>query len=854
MRGLVPYAWRGLVARPARSLLTILGIAIGVAVLVAALAVNAGLDASVERTVASLVGRADLRVAAFSEAGLSKATLAALDGVPGIALTAPAIERRSFLGPAPGRPVDTAPVTVLGIDPAREPRVRDLVLAEGVGLDGQGEGASLITERLAAETGLSLGSAVSILGAGAPLRTTVVGILEGDGPALGSSGRTIVVPLAAARSLLAGDAGAGTGAGTGAAALGITRIDVVLAAGADSGGVTAAIGDALRLEPYVLSAPRDIADSMRASTADIRATMALLASITLFAAAFLVLNATAMTVVERIRELGLLRAAGASRGQLVRIVEIQALALGTAGSLVGLAFGGGLALVVAAWLRASGRVTLDAPQVSPPILLAGLGVGVLVTLVAALEPARRAGSVSPVTALRSRSDPSSAARSHVGWLVVVVAAVGVLAVLLLPVGASSPLGPVRAVAVYALLLLGVLITPALLGPLGRIAGLPFSLAFRLEERLARAALARDRARTTLTVGALVVGLAMVVALGAVAANARVTATAWLGDVVPGDEILTAIAPAPIGEGGVDEALADLAGVALATPVASFDLAFNGTRLEATAIRGEDFAADGRLTFTAGDRATALAALDAGGAVVLPRARAQRMGVGLGDPIVVLGTGGPVELTVAGVVERSFPGRTGETALVGWGDAEASFGVTGADAFAVRYEPGAQASASPAVAELATLYALTAAPIAAVEGAVGDALDSVFGLLDLLAAAAIVIAGLGIVNTLSMDTWERVRELGMLRAAGMSRRQVWRSVLVEAGILGLIGSLVGIVAGVLVGIVLVATAGGATDAGIRLPWPVMGVALLIGVSLSMLAAAQPARIAGRRSIVSAVRGE
>ena len=159
-----------------------------------------------------------------------------------------------------------------------------------------------------------------------------------------------------------------------------------------------------------------------------------------------------------------------------------------------------------------------------------------------------------------------------------------------------------------------------------MAGLPFRLGLRLEERLARAALARDRARTTLTVGTLVVGLAMVVALGAVGANARVAATAWLADVVPGDEILTAIAPAPVGDGGVDEAARRHRRASpLATPLASFDLAFDGTRLEATAIRGADFAADGRLTFTAGDRAAALAALDAGGAVILPRARAQRLG-------------------------------------------------------------------------------------------------------------------------------------------------------------------------------------------------------------------------------------
>ena len=195
MRGLVPYAWRGLVARRARSSLTALGIAIGVAILVAALAVNAGLDASIERTVAANVGRADLRVAAFTEQGLSDATLTALDGVPGVALTAPAIERRSFIASAPGRPTVTEPVTVLGIDPGREPRVRDLALAAGVPLDGQGDAVALITERLAAGEGLALGSELSILGAGAPVRVRVVGILAGDGPVPGSSGRTVVLPL-----------------------------------------------------------------------------------------------------------------------------------------------------------------------------------------------------------------------------------------------------------------------------------------------------------------------------------------------------------------------------------------------------------------------------------------------------------------------------------------------------------------------------------------------------------------------------------------------------------------------------------------------------------------------------------
>jgi putative ABC transport system permease protein len=178
---------------------------------------------------------------------------------------------------------------------------------------------------------------------------------------------------------------------------------------------------------------------------------------------------------------------------------------------------------------------------------------------------------------------------------------------------------------------------------------------------------------------------------------------------------------------------------------------------------------------------------------------------------------------------------------------------GADAFAVRYTPGRQADAQPQVEALARQLALTASPISAVAGAVGDALDRLFGLLDLLAFAAVVIAALGIVNTLSMNTFERVREIGMLRAAGMSRSQVWRSVLVEAGILGAIGGIVGSIAGVLIGLLL---GGGAGSSGIlaAIPWSTVALAIVLGVALAMLAAAQPARMAGRVPIVVAVRGE
>ena len=432
MRGLVPYAWRSVVARPTRSLLTAFGIALGVAVLVAALAVSAGLDGSIDRTVASLVGRADLRIAAFAETGLSGRTLAAAADVPGVALAAPAIERRTYLGAEPGRVSATGePVTVLGVDPASEPRVRDLALASGAPLSGLDEPAALITQRLAAAEALALGDELSIFGAGAPLRVRVVGILSGDGPEVGSSGRTVVLPLLTAAALGVGD---GDPAPTLEKLRGLSRIDIVLAAGATVDDVTAGLTQALTGEPYVLSAPRDVAASLRASTADIRATMALLAAITLFASAFLILNTLAMTVVERVRELGLLRAAGATRAQVVRVVLVGALILGAAGSLGGVVLGSLLAVVAAGWLHVAGSVTIDGAAITPTVLATGFLAGLAVTLVAAIEPARRAAGVSPIAALRVRGDPAASVRSHTSWLVAVTAVVGILAIVLLPVG------------------------------------------------------------------------------------------------------------------------------------------------------------------------------------------------------------------------------------------------------------------------------------------------------------------------------------------------------------------------------------------------------------------------------------
>ena len=291
---------------------------------------------------------------------------------------------------------------------------------------------------------------------------------------------------------------------------------------------------------------------------------------------------------------------------------------------------------------------------------------------------------------------------------------------------------------------------------------------------------------------------MVVALGGVGQHARAAAGAWIADVVPGDLVLTSIFPRMLDE-GIDETLGALPGVVMVSPVASFDLAVDGRRVDAAAMVGADLEGDGRLHFVAGDRADALAALDEGGAVIVP-AGDRRAGRARPGRHAACGrrrrVGGRPACARDRRADASRRGRR-ESMLVGWPDAE-RLGVVGADAFAVRFVQPASAVDQAALADEARALALEPVALERIQGAVGEALDRVFGLFDVLALVAVVVAALGIVNTLTMNVLERVREIGVLRAAGMTRRQVWRSVVVEAGITGLVGAICGVATGVVVG--------------------------------------------------------
>jgi putative ABC transport system permease protein len=852
MARLSSLAWRSLWARPLRTFLTIVGVALGVAVLLASLTTGATIDSALDRTAADEMGRADLRIQSLEESGLTDATLAVVRQAEGLDVAAPAIERETYLAASPTQSATSplpAPVTVMGVDPAAEARVHDVPLASGRWLAVTDGKTAVVAQTLADAQGLRVGSTITLSGtvAAGPTPFEIVGIARGDGPLLEASGRLAYVPVTQARALFG--------------ITGVTRVDLIAKGGTSADELTSQLEVMIQTQPYLLFTQADLAASLGTETTDFRGALLLVAAVVLFAGAFLIFNTLSMTVAERTREVGLLRAAGTTRGQVMNFIIIQALVLGAFGSILGVVAGFGLGALTIAFTPAAGPIELSGPVVAAGAVVEAILIGMGLTVASAVEPAWRAGLIAPVEAIRR--GPAAAARAaRLRWLVVVFAvlAFAVLAVwpsngrsvatnAVAAIAGSSPLSPL---AVYGLLLLTVLVVREALRPLLRILSLPFRI-FRNEERLARSSLGRDASRTALTAGALVVGVAMVVALGTAAQDMRTVGNQWLTETIPGSELLTSIRPISTTD-PVRESLAETAGVKSVSPIGLFGLPYRGVRHEAAAVVGADYLADGRLVFNSGDATTALRGLDAGGSVIVPQSLASTWNLRVGD-IMAFSTGTtPTQLKVAAIVAHSIPTGSEEAVLVGWSDALGHFGVTGADFYVVRYAAGQESSARATLDALALSYALQPAALATVEGSIGDALDRILGLLDALAFVAVIIAGLGMVNTYSMSVLERVREIGVLRATGMTSGQVWGMVVVEAGMLGLFGTVVGAAAGLLAGWLLVNLSSAGFGLILDPPWATIFAAGLFGLTVSVAASIYPARLASRLSIVRALRYE
>jgi putative ABC transport system permease protein len=840
---LATLAWRGLTARLLRTALTIIGVALGVALVAGTLLANQASSEAVDRAAREILGRAELRVRAFDTAGFTPRPITAMRKIPGVLTAAAVAERRIQLStlPGPGEKVFD-PLLAIGVDPLEEARVRTYDLQAGSFLSAEQPSGVLVNAAWASRYGLGVGDGLILTGARAGVPALrIVGLLGDLGVGALQQGNVVVIDrtfLTEAFDLPAP----------------VLYVDLVVAPGR-APDVQAAL-DRQMTEPFIVETMADATLQLGRAQKGFAGITFLFGLVALAVGSFLVANTLAMTLSERMREIGLLRAAGMTQRQVLNLFLRQGVAVAVIGSGIGVVLGIGLAAVIIGFLRSTRAVLVTGLPLNPIAMLVAFGMGVAVTLVASALPAVAAARISPLDALRPSRQPGSTLWGRLRWIVVLEVAVVLLGVVFYPLDRGE-FGIAGVALALAILVGGTALTAFGLRPLSRIVGRPFEWFFGAEGLLGRANLGRDRARTGLTVGALIIALSAVVTLGAVAESARATADRWVSSILPGGYAIRI--PLPVDIVAKQSDFDSTAGAAAASPIVEFPAVVReGSMQREASVAGIEpnvFQATGSLIFVHGSREAAFAALRAGGGILVPEPVASRDHLSVGSTLQLAQPGRNAQaFTVAGIIAYTLPARSPDGALlVSLADARDRFGATKAALWAFVPQAGITDAAfrtavgAKAVENAAEL--LTARDLAS---DLERSLDRLIGLFDVLALLAVVIAGLGIVNTLGVSVVERAREIAILRSHGMTTGQVQAMVVAEAAIMGAIGGIAAVVTGILMSWAVV---GGTTPrdfgAGLAIPWPLLISVVLLGTGVAALASLYPARLAARIPIVGSI---
>jgi len=575
-------------------------------------------------------------------------------------------------------------------------------------------------------------------------------------------------------------------------------------------------------------------------------------------------------VAQRTRTLALLRCVGADKGQLRRSVLFEAAVLGLLSSAVGLLAGVGLGQAA---LAVGGSMDLGVPlpstvHVTPAVVLVPLVVGVVVTLVAALSPARAATRVAPLEALRPADAPSAARGAGRVRLVlsILVSVIGFAllggGVALSTAGGEPSAGLLVGVAGGVLSFVGVLVgavfwLPRVVALAGRLVGLSGPTA-----RLAAANTLRNPRRTAATSTALLIGVTLVGMMSTGAASARVTMDAELDSRYPVDvtvstdlssdptSVAAGDASVPAVPGTLADTVRDVTGVAtvVESPATAATVAGDGIDDGlALTVRAVDPDAAASVL-----RSTELVAPLAAGTAVVPKDAADSWGITNGQTITLTGPDGPLDVTAA-VTDLA------DTGLVVVPDDLAALD---ADAPVTSLWVGLDdpSDAVDVVPDVQDAVADTEAPADVVGAAVERAgfqqvIDTALGIVVGLLAAAVVIALIGVANTLSLSVIERRRESATLRAIGLSKGQLRGMLAVEGLLIAVVGAVLGVLLGLVYGWAGAAAAlGWAGTPAIVVPWRDVLLMLVVAAVAGLVASVAPARTAARTSPVEALASE
>jgi putative ABC transport system permease protein len=849
-------ALKSLAARRLRAALTALAIVLGVAMIAGSFILTDTIDRTFTTIFGSSYAQTDLVVRGGSTVDESFAgaptvsadLLPRIEAVPGVEDAAGSLVDFSGTG-STARILDrdgeviggNVPNFGFGIDPADD-RFNPLTLTAGAWASGP-DGV-VIDAGTAADSDIGVGDTVQVVADGPVRAFTVTGLARlGDV----EGGATIAVfDVDTARAMLHKS--------------GFDAIQVATAPGASAGEVARRI-EAILPPAAELSTGEEQAASDKEVVSEgitfIRGFLLAFGGIALFVGAFVIFNTLSITVAQRSRELATLRTLGASRRQVLRSVIVEAGVIGLAASLVGLGLGVGLARGLTALFDSVGFTLPQGDMVfATRTVVVSLLVGTLVTLLAGVVPAVRATRVPPIAAVREGAAPAGGRLSRLTPAIALAAIAGAGALLALGVlGDGGTSERVLALGGGSLLLFtGVaMISSRLVRPIAALVGWPVALLGGAPGGLARENAVRNPARTAATAAALMVGLALVTFVS-------VLGTALLDTTETGVERQVAAGYVVSSTNGWDPLPPNVGRTLASAPEAGTVSSVRqdaglveGSRQDVGGIDPATIASVYRFTWTQGSDA-ALAALEGDGAVV-ETSFAEDHGLTVGSPLtIVSASGDELERTVTGVYDPPRLSSLLGTALISQEAFDAAF-PRPKDVYTFAAGTGAATAEGAAALE----SSLTAYPDADVK-TVGEFttdyaadLSTILNLLYVLLALSVVVSVFGMVNTMVLAVHERTREIGMLRAVGMTRRQARRMVRGESVITALIGAALGMPLGIAVAALVTGSLG---EWGVELTLPAGMLALFAAVAaaVGVLAAVAPARRASRLDVLHALQYE
>jgi putative ABC transport system permease protein len=726
-----------------------------------------------------------------------------------------------------------------------DPDLNAYQLAEGRAPEGRTADGTVevVVNRSTAENGdLSLGDTTTLL-TPEPVEVTIVGLVTfGDEDGLGGVTYT-AMDLDSAKTWIAKSDQVSTVAVR--AEDGVTQDELAARIGERlPDGVEATTG---------ATVTQDATDDINETFLDMLLLfLSLFAGIALLVGTFSIYNTFSILVAQRARQAALLRALGATRGQVLRSVVIEALLIGTVASLVGLAAGVGVAGLLKGLFDAAGfALPAGGIIVTGGTIATGLVVGILVTLIAGVFPAVKASRVPPLAAIRDvaveRTSPS--AGRIVAGVLAIVAGIGLTVIAAL--GDSDMLSVVGIGAVLTVVG-AVVLGPVVARPGSAALGTPVARLRGMTGDLARQNALRNPRRTAGTASALMVGVAVVTLFTVFAGSLRASIDRTIDRSFGGDLVVTTGA---FGGGGISPELAtevgDLPEVDRAVGVGMGAVQVDGDSKEVSIADPAELAPVLDLGVSEG------ALEDVGdGEMAVSDETADANGWAVGDTVPVTFADGQVEdLTIAATYETDEVAGGYLVPRTVW----APHAVQDIDALVIvdATDGVSLASAKAAVTDVAERFGgPDVEDREEFSATMTTGVDMLLTIIYALLALAIIIALMGIANTLSLAIHERTRELGLLRAVGQTRRQVRSMVRWESVVIATFGAVGGIALGVFLGWAMVQAVGNASGglSEFAVPGGRLAIVLAVGAVAGVLAGLRPARRAARLDVLQAIAAE